>query len=137
MLNLVGKDVTFDASKFSVQDGEASRVNFKLSAAAANVIATVKDPNGNPIRAVALGDLGAGDHTFAWDGKNNDGTTAADGNYSVAITANINGTQTPLAVTAQGTVDGVDLSSDPPQLTVNGAKLSIDQVEQVLATSAS
>lgn len=137
LLNMVGKDVRFDASKLNVEDGDASRINYKLASAAGNVVATVKDANGNPVRTVKLGDLGSGNHTFAWDGKNEQGTKVADGNYTVAVTATMGGTTTGIAVEAEGLVDGVDLSTDPPLLTVNGTRLSLDQVRQVVLHSAS
>lgn len=137
LLNMVGKDVRFDASKLQVADGDASRINYKLATAAGNVIATVKDANGNVVRTMKLGDLGSGNHTLAWDGKDGQGTKVPDGNYTVGITASLGGTTTNIAVEAEGTVDGVDLSADPPLLTVNGTRLSLDQVRQVVVHSAS
>ena len=72
-----------------------------------------------------------GNHTFAWDGKMQSGLRATDGNYTVKITAVLAGQPTGIAVDAEGTVNGVDLSADPPVLLVNGTRLTLERVRQV------
>ena len=136
LLPLIGKDVRFDASQLAVEDGKASRVTYKLASSAANVTAVVRDSAGTEVRRVALGDLGVGNHAFAWDGKTQNGRLAPDGNYTVQIAATVSGQPVSLAVEAEGTVDGVDLSADPPVLLVNGARLTLDRVTQVRTPGA-
>lgn len=136
LLGMIGKDVRFDASELAVEDGRASRTTYKLASDATNVVATVKDANGTEVRKVALGNQSAGNRTFAWDGKTEKGTRAPDGKYTVSITASVGGQSTSIAVEAEGTVDGVDLSADPPVLLVNGARLTVDRVRQVRQPAA-
>jgi flagellar hook assembly protein FlgD len=45
------------------------------------VVVTVKDPNGLAMRTLSLGNLDAGTHNFAWDGKTDAGVQAVNGNY--------------------------------------------------------
>jgi flagellar basal-body rod modification protein FlgD len=131
LLGMIGKDVRFDASQLAVEDGKPSRLNYQLAADATNVVATVRNASGAEVRTVELGAVEAGNRTFAWDGKTQNGRPAPDGKYSVTIKGTVGGQPTGIAVEAEGAVDGVDLSADPPVLLVNGARLTLDRVRQV------
>jgi flagellar basal-body rod modification protein FlgD len=104
-----------------------------MANAADKVTATVKDANGNVIRAIELGSQGAGQHTFGFDGKNAGGTALPDGRYTLEIDASVPGqkTGTSLSLSTLATVDGVDMSADPPAVLVGDQHISIDQVQVV------
>ncbi|MBP9227147.1 MAG: flagellar hook assembly protein FlgD [Sulfuritalea sp.] len=83
---LVGRQVMVAGSGLKLT-GSGAVGGMELAAAADQVVLTIKDPNGLPIRTIELGDLDAGVHTFAWDGKTDSGAEAAHGSYSMALTA--------------------------------------------------
>jgi len=97
------------------------------------VTATVRASDGTAVRVVELGAQGAGEHTFAFDGRGALGTALPDGSYRLEIAASKSGATTPtsLSLLTEATVDGVDLASDPPALLVGGNTISFDQVRQV------
>lgn len=59
-----------------------------LTSGADQVVVTIKDQNGLAMRTLNLGNLDAGTHNFAWDGKTDAGVQAVNGNYGIAVAAN-------------------------------------------------
>ncbi|HMK91381.1 MAG TPA: FlgD immunoglobulin-like domain containing protein, partial [Thermoleophilia bacterium] len=53
----------------------------------AKVTVEVRDAAGALVRRLSLGSLAAGSHDVAWDGRRDDGTTAASGRYACTATA--------------------------------------------------
>ena len=133
LLNLLGKRVSFDGGTLMVQGGKAPAVHYTVPEAADKVTATVRASDGTAVRVVELGAQGAGEHTFAFDGRGALGTALPDGSYRLEIAASKSGATTPtsLSLLTEATVDGVDLSSNPPALLVGGNTISFDQVRQV------
>jgi len=133
LLSLIGRQVSFDGSQIGVTNGKATPVNFTLDQSM-KVTATVRAADGSLVRVVDLGALDAGAHSFTFDGTGPTGTVP-DGTYQVEIDALAPGGKVPTPVTTLGlaTVDGVDLSANPPVLLVNGLRIPFDQVQQVHA----
>ena len=108
---IIGKNVLVAGSQLALSNGAAAG-GFKLDSAADSVQVQVLDTYGNVVRSENLGAQNAGNSTFVWDGKNNAGTTVADGNYKFSVTA----TQSGKAVTATtlqlGTVNAVSRNSN-------------------------
>jgi len=139
-MSLLGRAVDFDASRLAVAGGTTSPITFTLNHDVSNAVASVSDANGNVVRRVILGDLKAGDQRFTFDGKGDDGKPVADGTYKVDVTAVPVGGTTALDVPliTRATVDGVDLTSNPPVLFIGDRRLTLDQVRGVhLATTNS
>lgn len=63
----------------------------ELGANADQVTVTIKDANGQVVDTETLGALDAGVHNFIWDGKTATGAQAANGNYSISISATSGG----------------------------------------------
>ena len=133
LLGLLGREVRFQGDQIAVKGGAADPVHYTLDQQVTEAQAVVTDANGKVVRTVDLGTLAKGDHDFTFDGHGTDGGVVGDGTYSVAITAKVSGSQDPLTVPLQmqGVVDGVDFTSDPPTVTVNGQHVSLDQVREV------
>ena len=133
LLNLLGKRVSFDGSTLVVQGGKTPTVRYTVPESADKVTATVRSSDGTAVRVVDLGAQGTGQHTFAFDGKGALGTVLPDGSYRLEIAASKKGQTTPtsFSLLTEATVDGVDLTADPPALLVGGNTISFDQVRQV------
>ncbi|MBI3096020.1 MAG: flagellar hook assembly protein FlgD [Rhodocyclales bacterium] len=83
---LVGHQVMVAGSGLTL--GDAGAVGgLELKSAADQVSVTIKDSNGIVMRTLELGDLDAGMHNFAWDGKTDGGAQAVNGSYSISILA--------------------------------------------------
>ncbi len=133
LLGLIGKQVGFDGGTLTLKGGSAGPASYTLTQAAAKVIATVKAADGSVVRVVDLGAQQPGRHSFQFDGKSTAGAALADGDYRVEVaTSTADGTQsTSVPLVTSATVDGVDLSSDPPALLVGGERVTFDKVHEV------
>ena len=134
IFGLIGREVTFDGGRLGLEDGESSPVDYTLGAAA-DVVATVRNGEGELVRTIELGRQTAGPHRFEFDGKNGNGVQLPDGSYTLEIKALAPGAETPkkVALTTRAVVDGVDLTAEPPVLVAGGVRLTLDQVQQVNA----
>jgi hypothetical protein len=81
---------------------DTATVAFRLTGPATSVRLEMLDADGDVVRTVDLGALGAGTHETIWDGRLQDGSTAPDGTYLPRIAA-IDG-----AGTHHGPAAGVD-----------------------------
>jgi flagellar basal-body rod modification protein FlgD len=84
--SMVGRNVMVAGSGLELTDAGAVS-GIVLDGFADKVVVTVKDSNGLPMRTLNLGDLDAGIHNFAWDGKTNAGVQAVNGKYSISVEA--------------------------------------------------
>ncbi|WP_294279814.1 flagellar hook assembly protein FlgD [uncultured Sphingomonas sp.] len=60
----------------------------ELDQAASNVLVTISDAKGNPLKTLSLGAQKAGTASFDWDGKTDDGAEAGSGPFTVTLNAN-------------------------------------------------
>ncbi|MFK8259160.1 flagellar hook assembly protein FlgD [Erwinia sp. AnSW2-5] len=84
---LIGHGVMVNGSQVLVGSSTSTPFGVELAQASTATTATIKDSSGAVIQTIDLGAQSAGVHTFQWDGKAADGTTAADGKYTVSISA--------------------------------------------------
>ncbi|MFU9135638.1 MULTISPECIES: flagellar hook assembly protein FlgD [unclassified Erwinia] len=84
---LIGKGVMVDGSQVLVGSSQTTPFGVSLEQASTATTATISDSTGKVVQTINLGALTAGVHTFSWDGSSSDGTAAADGKYSVSISA--------------------------------------------------
>jgi flagellar basal-body rod modification protein FlgD len=133
MLSLIGKRVAFDGSQLQVAGGQSASIGYTLSSDAADVVATVQAADGTTVRTVDLGTKDTGQHSFAFDGRDDSGALVADGTYKVTIAAAATAgvAPTPVSLDTEVTVDGVDLSSNPPALLAGTTRITLDKVRTV------
>jgi len=84
---LIGKSVRADGNTVGIEDGTIEDIHFDLDRDATDVNLYVYDSSGSLVRSLDAGDLGAGEQTVAWDGKNQDGNVLSDGQYTFEIYA--------------------------------------------------
>ncbi|MEW6450548.1 MAG: flagellar hook capping FlgD N-terminal domain-containing protein [Pseudomonadota bacterium] len=80
--------------------------------------------------------MNPGKQNFVWDGKDSSGTQWPDGNYKMVLTAT-DATGQPVSVTKdiEAQVDSVDLTADPPLLSIAGSNYTLDKVKRVVRTN--
>jgi len=131
--SMVGRAVLVDGSNLQLADGSAVG-GIDLSSAADDVQVSVLDSNGNQVANIDLGSAAAGSHAFTWDGTTTSGATAANGTYTIKVTA----TQGGQAVTASGlqlgTVTSVIRNGNTAELQVGGLGIfQMSDIKQVLS----
>lgn len=81
--------------------------------------------------------LKAGDFSFVWDGKSNDGSQNPAGSYTISATGkNATGKTVAISTEVQGVVDSVDMTSSPPLLSIQGNNYTTDKIKRVVRTIA-
>lgn len=96
---LVGRGVLVEGEQLELtQAGGVGGV--WLESPADQVVVTITDANGLPVRKLDLGALEVGSHNFIWDGRADDGQMAVPGAYRIAVEAR-SGSETVSAKTLQ------------------------------------
>ena len=129
-MSFLGATATVDGSSTQLTQGKASW-SFSVDKPSTGTI-TIKDSVGQTAYSGTF-PLNAGAQNFAWDGRGNNGTQWPDGAYTLSITAkDATGQAVAVSTTVNGTVDAVDLTQNPPMLTIGGQSYALDKIKQVV-----
>ncbi len=130
--SVIGHDVLAPGNTLTLQSGVATG-GVDLPGPADKVVISILDSAGKAIRRVDLGSQQAGSLTFKWDGKTDDGATAANGTYSFKVNATQGGKDVKPVSLAMGTVSGVTLGANGAVLNVDGlGTVAMADVKQIL-----
>jgi flagellar basal-body rod modification protein FlgD len=93
---------------------------------------TIKDSTGQNAFTGTMA-VNPGTQTFTWNGRGNDGRLWPDGAYTLTATA-VDASKQSVAISTevQATVDSVDLTQDPPQLSINGQNYTLDKIKRIV-----
>lgn len=104
----------------------------ELGSKADSVKVDIFNEGGTLVKTLDLGAQDAGLVRFVWDGKNTDGTTLADGDYSFQVTATAAGKDVEATTYSLGKVLSVALKDDAMEVEVSGlGNLGMDQIRQI------
>jgi flagellar basal-body rod modification protein FlgD len=132
-LTYVGQTVVVDGTTANLNNNQANWL-LNVSKPATTTI-TITDSTGQTAYSGTFA-MNPGDQTFTWDGKGNDGKTWPAGNYTMTATAvDASGQSTPVTTQIVGVVDSVDLSQNPPLLSIGGQTYTVDQIKRVIRAS--
>ena len=85
---LLGRGVLVEGSRLALTEAGAVG-GFELDTPADSVTLSVRDSSGLVVKQMVFNDLDAGSHNFVWDGTAEDGSRAADGIYSLSLSARL------------------------------------------------
>jgi flagellar basal-body rod modification protein FlgD len=131
-LQLVGSTVTVGGNAAALDNAANSSATWNLTTTTpATATVTVTSAAGTTAYSGTMS-LNAGTQSFTWNGQGSNGQTWPDGTYTLSVTATgANGQAVSVSTQVQGIVSGVDLTSTPPTLTVNGQSVQISQVTSI------
>jgi flagellar basal-body rod modification protein FlgD len=131
-LQLVGSTVTVGGNSAALSNATNSPATWSLTTSSpATATVTVTSAAGTTAYSGTMS-LNAGTQSFTWNGQGNNGQTWPDGTYTLKVTATgANGQAVTVSTQVQGVVSGVNLTSNPPTLTVNGQSVQISQVTSI------
>ena|SRR5579872_4238585 len=133
-LSYVGSTVVVDGSTSSLSNGQAAW-NLNVTKPATATV-TIRDANGQTAFTGTVA-VNPGNQTFTWNGQGTDGTQWPDGNYTLSVTAvDANGQSTPVSTEIQAPVDSVDLTQNPPVLSIGGQNYSLDKVKRIVRSGS-
>lgn len=130
-LNFVGSKVVVDGTTSGLKNGLAawSLTSPKDVSATINVM----NKTGQTVYTGTF-NINAGKHDFVWDGKGNDGVQWPDGEYRIQVVAkDAAGETTIVHSDSQGIVDSVDLTANPPLLSIGTQTFTVDQVKRIIS----
>jgi len=123
--------------KVSIVNGNAALIGgnagwtYNLSGPAAASQLTVTDANGKAVYTTA-GEIGAGNHSFAWNGKDNSGNQLSDGGYKLTVAAiNAAGGTVDNSVASAGTVTQIDMTGPKPRLIIGSMEIDLADIAAV------
>jgi len=132
-LAYVGATVVVDGSTAALSNGSATWSLNVTKPSTATV--TIKDSIGQNVFTGTIG-VNPGTQAFTWNGRGNDGRVWPDGNYTLTATAVDASNQTVAVSTeVQAVVDSVDLSQDPPVMSINGQNFTLDKIKRVVRST--
>jgi flagellar basal-body rod modification protein FlgD len=129
---LVGHGVLVPGSGMTLQEGMAI-AGVELSEPADRVTISINDAHGMPVKVIDLGAKAAGSHSFSWDGTADNGAQAADGRYSLSVSAVRGDAKVNAAALELGVVSSVARGAKGVSLNVGGLGVfSLNDVRQIL-----
>jgi flagellar basal-body rod modification protein FlgD len=124
--SLVGKEVRVRGDLVHLSAEGKADIPLQLATDAGRVAVHVVDKEGNVVRTIEAGELKAGEQTVAWDGKDDKGKAAPEGNYTIEVNAfDKQGKEVAVETLMRGIVSGVDLSGIEVMLTINGVQVPL------------
>lgn len=117
--NMIGHSVLVPGNTMTLKDGTAI-AGLDLQGNADKVEVTIKNKDGVVVQTVDLGNQKAGSLPFAWDGKDNGGNAAPDGDYTFEVKATIGTDKVTVDKLALGQVTSVTLGTTGVSLDVAG-----------------
>jgi flagellar basal-body rod modification protein FlgD len=114
---MIGHSVLVPGSALKLAGGDGV-FGVDLAQAANQVKVTILDASGRAVQVMDLGAQAAGSLPLTWDGKTSDGSQAADGAYSVNVSAQRGDQPVNAQTLSFGTVQGVTQGSQGVQLNV-------------------
>lgn len=130
-VSLIGKEVQADSAEAALKDKKATWT-YSLERDASDVKLEVLDAKGRVVTTVAPSANKAGAHTFDWNGKTAGGSDAADGTYTLRITAkDSQGSTVKSRTYVDGLVSAVEQADGKTLISVNGVKISWDAITAI------
>jgi len=134
-LGFVGKTVTVKGTTAPLTNGQAQWTFNPPNPATATF--TVTDSTGQTVFS-KTGTVQPGAQAFNWNGLDSGGRQWADGNYTLTITATgADGKSVAIPSTVTGVVNSVDLTQNPPLLSIGGKTYTLNQILSVEQSSSS
>jgi flagellar basal-body rod modification protein FlgD len=128
-LNFVGETVTVGSNAAPLSNGSASWTVTSPKPASATV--NISNSSGQLVFS-GTQTLQTGSNSINWNGQGSNGTQWPDGTYTISVTAqDASGQPVSVSTVTTGVVSSVDLTQNPPLLTVNGQNYTISQIQGV------
>ncbi len=115
--SMIGHNVLVPGSALQLAGG-GGVFGVDLTQAADRVKVTIHDGSGQAVRVMDLGPQAAGSLPLEWDGKTDAGAPAAEGGYTVSVSAQRGDQKVDAQPLAFGTVQGVSQGTQGVQLNV-------------------
>jgi flagellar basal-body rod modification protein FlgD len=128
-MGFLGATVRVDGNVAKLADGQATWA-FNAEKPATGTF-NVHGPSGEVLYTESR-TITAGSQSFTWNGRDSAGNAVPDGSYTLSLIAkDASGQTVAVSTEVEGVVDGVDLSRNPPVLSIGGQNFTLDKIKQV------
>ena len=132
MTNFVGKDIVYRTDSMTLEANKPAIGEAQLAVSADKVTVVVSDQNGKPVRTMQLGSHEAGNMTFTWDGRDDQGRAQPAGNYKIQVTAaGSDGKSIAVDQRGRGHVTGVSFEGGVAQVKVGDTTVKIPDIVEI------
>ena len=137
MTQLLGQTVTAYGNGFH-HDGDGETVlNYQTDSDVSAATLTVTNEDGEVVWSGAIGPLSSGEGEVTWNGKDMNGQTAPEGNYTFEITGHGNdGEKIEINELIVGMVDGMSYAEGNPQPSISGVEFYLEDVIRVQVSNS-
>jgi flagellar basal-body rod modification protein FlgD len=126
----LGRKVSVTNGLASLSDG-AANWTYNLPATAAATTLTVTNAS-NQVVYTGAGETKAGNNSFAWNGKDNNGNALPDGAYKLTVDAKDSAANAiGASVASAGLVGQIDMSSGTPLLVIGSMEVGVADIAAV------
>ncbi|GAA5522458.1 hypothetical protein LQ318_11960 [Aliifodinibius salicampi] len=129
--SLTGKHVRALSNRITLEDGGDVNIQYELNNTAEEMDIIVKDASGSEVRRESFTGVGKGENSWTWDGKNNDGVSLPDGEYTVEVDASNGEKAVDYRMFTEGTANRVRFTGNGVMLSIDGVEVPIGDVETV------
>ena len=132
LTGLIGKDVVATGDTFHYAGSGDEAVHFDAATSASTATITITNGDGVVVASKDIGAIPAGDGSWTWDGKDQNGDVCPEGDYTFTVEAkDVNGDAVEVTEQMVGRIDGMDLSSGSPMLTIDGVPVELASVQSL------
>lgn len=132
LTGLIGKDVVATGDTFHYAGSGDEVVHYDSAASASTATITITNEDGVVVASKDIGAIPAGDGSWTWDGKDQNGEVCPEGDYTFTVEAkDVNGESVEVTEQMVGRIDGMDLSSGSPMLTIDGVPVELASVQSL------
>jgi flagellar basal-body rod modification protein FlgD len=137
-MQFLGANVTVSGATATLSNATSSPATWSLnSPSPATGSVTITSSTGQVVYNGSVS-LNVGVQSYSWNGQGTNGVTWPDGQYTLSVTATgANNQAVTVTPQIQGTVSGVNLSQNPPQIMVAGQSYPISAIQSISSGSLS
>ena len=131
-VSLIGKDITAKGNFVQLTDDRPVGCSISLDNDAAVAVVNIYDGADEFVKAFESQNLSAGQHTLFWDGTDEHGNRAANGNYTFeAMASDAKGENIQATTYFNGTVNKVTFKNNLSYVITDNQKIALGDVVQV------
>jgi flagellar basal-body rod modification protein FlgD len=135
-MNLIGSTVTVGASTATLSSGGSASWTLNSPSPATGTV-TIANSSGQTVYTGTTS-LNSGNNTYTWNGVGTNGITQAPGTYTLSVSAtSATGSAVTVSSQSSGTVTAVNVSQNPPTVTVGGQSYPISSIQSITSSGLS
>jgi len=117
--SLLGHSVLAPGTSAALASGGSISGAVNAPAGATNLTVSITDSKGSPVTSFQVTPASSGMTSFSWNGATSVGTTAAAGQYTISVSATVNGAAQSVSPMVVSQVQSVTIDSSTQQLDLN------------------